>query len=77
MMTAPVFCLPKLALKETTVRYQKITVSFLYILLFLILVTSIWGRAQAGRQAITLKCGRICVQNLTVVMLKLKIETAD
>lgn len=63
-----------LALKNTTIRHQKIKASFLYIFL-LILVTRIWGRAQADGLAVTLKSGE--VQNLIVVMLKLKIKTVN
>lgn len=65
-----------LALKKPTIGHQKIKDSFLHIFL-LILVAMIWGRAQANGLAVTLKSGKICMQNLIVIMLKLKIKTVN
>lgn len=65
-----------LALKNPTIRHQKIKASFLYIFL-LMLVTRIWGRAQADGLAVTLKSGKLCMQNVVVIMLKLKIKTVN
>lgn len=41
------------------------------------LVTRIWGRAQADGLAVTLKSGKLCMQNVVVIMLKLKIKTVN